>query len=80
MEFTEKRLIKKYDYSGGDLPVYIGYAEPGTGGDEAEWVIEKYFYTDSKATHSLLARSGATVRDHHKYNKVWDDRATYDYD
>lgn len=61
------------DYDGGDNPVYIGKAIPGSATSAAKWQIRKITYDGDNPTAVQFAGGGNT------FGNVWDDRATYSY-
>lgn len=64
---------KLIDYQGGDNAIYLGWAKPGSGEAEAEWLIIKCNY-DGNDLISKQYASGTK-----KYDKIWDNRDSYDY-
>ncbi len=61
----------------GDVPLYIGEAKPGIANNAIGWRIYRYELVtidgDLEAAGFRFAE-GTT-----KFDKVWDDRADYDY-
>lgn len=70
-------LQKLVAYDDSDRLVYEGYAAPGTGADEAGWIIKKHFW-HSTEEEKYLGCSWAGGKDW-RLPKVWDDRADYTY-
>jgi len=66
-------LQTKMDNLGGDNPIYIGESVPGTSPATARWRIEMHTYTGTDLT--IIAWANGSK----KFDKVWDDRATYTY-
>lgn len=64
--------ISLYDYS-GTLIIYEGYALPGTSSSSSYWLIKKNLYSGSNNIGSQYA-SGTR-----KFDKIWDNRASYTY-
>lgn len=60
-------LQNRYDYDGGELVVYAGYAPMGSVSSEDRWTIFKYTYSGSQVTLKQTAYGN------------WDNRATYTY-
>lgn len=67
----ERRQV--FDYDGGTAVIYVGKAHPSTLKSEAGWQIRKFSYSGSLITEINFA-SGTS-----NFDKVWNDRATYDY-
>lgn len=64
-----------WDYESGNVVIYSGKANPGALKSEAKWQIVKYNYDSSnRATEKNFANGDS------EYDKVWNDRATYDFD
>jgi hypothetical protein len=61
-----------FEYSGGN-PLYIGKARPGTDTSASAWQIQRTTYSGNDMTAREWANATA------KYDKVWDDRASYSY-
>lgn len=53
---------------------YIGYAEPGTAKSSPKWQIRKITYDANGAMTDVQFANGTN-----KFDKVWNDRATYSY-
>ena len=62
-------LIQRIDYDGGNAPVYLGYAAPGTSSGSASWQLKKLEYDDGMTT-AILFGSGNT-----NFDKVWNSRS-----
>lgn len=69
-------LIINVDYS-GDEPFYIGEALPGSTNDEAVWRIYRYEYELIDGDLEMVGLRFAEGNT--KFDKVWDDRADYEY-
>lgn len=69
---TSKTIRLAYD-ADGNL-IYKGEAEVGSGTTEPKWQIQKFFYdANGNLTAVLFAEGDA------EYNKVWDNRESYNY-
>lgn len=66
-------LITYYDFDGGNSPIYIGEAQPGTGTAVDEWRIQKRGYDGSGKLISIKWAGNG------KYNQVYGNRATLSY-
>jgi len=66
-------LQVKQDYSGGNNPIYIGEAVPGTSPATARWRIQKHTYSGTDLVIVAWANGSK------KFDKVWDDRTLYTY-
>ena len=55
-------------------PVYIGWAAPGSATSASQWKIQKLTYD---ANNKLITKKWADKSA--RFNKVWDDRASYTY-
>lgn len=66
-------LHTKIDYSGGSNPIYIGESIPGTSPTTARWRIQMHTYSGTDLV--IVAWAGGSK----KFDKVWDNRATYTY-
>lgn len=69
---TDKYTLK-VEYNSSNNPVYIGEATPGKDTSDAAWRIKKITYINGDPTAVEWA-SGTT-----EFDKIWDDRAEYDY-
>lgn len=69
----ERPLTQKIAYSGTN-PEYIGEAAPGTPSSAAKWRIKKLVYNATPAVTDALWCQGNA-----EFDKVWDDRAGYQY-
>lgn len=69
MEFTQA-----FENNTNGQPTYIGKTTPGRGKDEAYWQIQKITYDSSNFVTDVQWASGTPT-----FDKVWDNRATYDY-
>lgn len=63
------------DFDGGNFPIYIGEAEPGSLKGQGKWRIRKMTYDGSGKLLNI-----AWANNDGNFDKVWDDRASYDYD
>ena len=61
------------NHASGYGPVYEGYAAPGTADDAAGWAIRKSTYDSNGGVLTSKWADG----EYPKFDKVWDDRATY---
>jgi hypothetical protein len=68
----ERRQI--FDYQGGNQIIYLGKAGPGSMKSDYVWQIRKFSYTGQLVSEINFANG---TKD---FDKVWDDRTTYDYD
>lgn len=60
-------------YSAPGVIEYIGWTEPGNVSSDPFWVIVKLLYSGTDIASVRFA-------DHNRnFDKVWDDRATYNY-
>lgn len=66
-------LDQRVDYDGGDNPVYMGFAQPGSKDSDAVWQIYKMKWTNNQMTHLRWANGDD------EFTRVWDNRATYTY-
>jgi len=57
----------------GTLPEYVGMSVPGTAKSEAKWQIKKLSYNGSLTTDVQYA-GGSDA-----FDKIWNNRADYDY-
>jgi len=60
--------------SGTQFTEYVGRAAPGTPTSEAKWRIEKWSYNASNTITSITFASGNA-----EFDKIWDNRATYNF-
>lgn len=70
--FQAPRYSTNLAYSGSNVE-FVGIAEPGTTKAQALWAIFKLTYSGSNVTEVRWANATR------KFDKVWDDRATYTY-
>ena len=83
-QITEVRpLDVRQDFAGGNLPVYIGEADPATGSGEQAWRIRKLTYN---ASNQMILQSWATGTGGTaieavpgNFNQKWTNRASYTY-
>lgn len=62
----------RVEYDGDDLK-YIGYADPGTGEGDEEWLIVRFTYNSNKVMTKKYA-DGSTA-----FDKAWSQRNGYKY-
>jgi YD repeat-containing protein len=62
------------DYDSNDNPIYIGIAKVGTSTSDSQWRIKKLTYDANGNLTGVYYAGGST-----KFDKVWDDRTTYQY-
>ncbi len=62
------------DYDVSNNPIYVGEAAIGVGASEAKWRIRKLTYDGSNNVTAIQWAQGNT-----RYDKIWDNRATYAY-
>lgn len=74
MRKTLRPYRQKNDVSNGQI-IYQGEAAPGTLSSEAGWRIKKWTYDASGIFTDISFADGTD-----EFVKVWDDRASYDYD
>ena len=66
-------LQQKIDYSGGSNPIYVGESMPGSSPASSKWKIYKLTYSGTNVVIKAWANGSK------KFDKIWDDRATYTY-
>lgn len=66
-------LTMRQDFDGGNQPIYIGEAVPGTAEGTGSWRIRKLAYTSDKLTKVSWADGSGD------FEKVWTSRAGYAY-
>lgn len=66
-------LAMQLDYNGGDNPVYIGLAAPGSLTSEAKWQVRKLTYDGTNPTVIKYANGSSS------FNQIYDDRASLTY-
>lgn len=66
-------LIKRMDYNAQNLPIYIGWAKPGTAASAAEWQITKLTYTGTNVTLIEFADSNTN------FDNIWNSRTSLSY-
>lgn len=66
-------LTQTQELNANNQPIYIGEAEPGTLKSESGWRIRKMTYSGYSMTDIQWANGDA------KFDKTWDDRASYSY-
>jgi len=62
------------EYDDDSNPIYIGFAKPGTAKSVSHWQIFKLTYDSDDNITDLQWADGDE-----KFNKVWNNRATYSY-
>ena len=60
-------------------PLYIGEATPGTLNSDAGWRIYKYEYVRDPVTDDMLSGTIRYANGNTNFDKVWDNRADYEY-
>lgn len=62
------------------LPVFVGWAPPGSADSDPAWVIAELTYDGGGCLETLryATESGDPI-EALSYDKIWDDRATYVY-
>jgi hypothetical protein len=65
--------VQRIDYTAGGLPLYIGFAVPGSASSAAVWQIKKITYSGSNITVVEFA-DGDT-----KFDNIWDNRTSLSY-
>jgi len=63
----------RQDYVGGNQPIYMGEAEPGTLNSEKRWRIRRLTYNGTKLETIEWADGNGN------FDNVWDDRASLSY-
>lgn len=71
---TDEEFLMLADYVGGTDAIYIGKAVPGSATSDEKWKIRKFTYDGNHNILSILFADGVAA-----YDKIWDDRADYDY-
>ena len=61
------------EVDGNGLPLYIGYAVPGTAQSTAKWSIMKMSYSGTNLTKTEFADGT------NEFSKEWDERTSYNY-
>jgi YD repeat-containing protein len=69
----EKYITAKSYDADGHLE-YFGFASPGIGTSQPGWHIFRYEYNDSGLETRRLFAGGNT-----RFDKIWDNRTSYDY-
>lgn len=67
------QLQQRIDYAGGNSPVYIGEARPGSSFMSLKWRIYRLTYLGVNPVRTSWANGNA------RFNKRWDNRALYTY-
>lgn len=70
-------LIINVEYGEEIEPFYVGEALPGTANDDAAWRIYRYEYETIEGDLEMVGLRYAEGNT--RFDKVWDDRATYEY-
>jgi hypothetical protein len=60
-------------------PLYMGEAAPGTLNSDAGWRIYKYVYVRDPVSGDMLSGTIRYAGGSTKFDKVWDERASYEY-
>lgn len=66
-------LQQRIDNAGGALPVYIGWAVPGSSPMSLKWRIQRLYYSGTDVVQVRWADGND------RFDKRWDDRASYTY-
>lgn len=66
-------MATQLDFNGGENPIYIGLAAPGSLTSEAKWQIKKITYDGSNPTEIKFADGSPS------FNQIYDDRASLTY-
>jgi len=66
-------LLLRQDFDGGQQPIFIGHARPGTAESAAKWRIRKRTYSSGKLVEENFA--GGTDQ----FDQVWNDRSGLSY-
>lgn len=69
----------RQDFDDGGALLYVGEALPGTGASDPYWRIKKYFY-NSSGKLILVSFAGKGGRGTGRFDKVWTQRGTYNYE
>ena len=64
---------KAVESDGNGLPIYVGWAAPGTAKTAASWQIQKLTYSGTVMTDVQWASGNAD------FDKIWNNRASYSY-
>ena len=67
-------LTQRISYNANGYEEYIGYARPGAGVGDSQWVIHKLVYDSSDRMIQKLFAGGSKA-----FDKEWVKRATYEY-
>ena len=68
------KLITQIAYTAGQDIEYVGYAAPGSATSVTVWKIIKIIYDGNDNIVQVLFAGGTR-----KFDKEWDERATYSY-
>lgn len=74
VDLDELGMIINVEYNTDSLPLYTGYAAPGTATSSPRWMIVTFSYDISG---NMLAKKFA--RGKADFTAIWDNRATYTY-
>ena len=66
-------LIKRMDYNASNLPIYIGWAAPGSVAGDAVWQITKLSYSGNNVTLITFADSNTN------FDGIWSSRTGLTY-
>ena len=69
-------MEQRIAYDANDNAEYVGLAKPGTGAAAADWYIRKYTWAAGTVSGFNNTRI-QVASDEVKFDKVWNDRATY---
>jgi hypothetical protein len=72
--YSDNSFKKNIEYDASNNPVYLGLASPGTLDSVGGWQIRKIVYDVDNNPTDVDFASGSN-----KFDKVWDDRASYVY-
>jgi len=71
---TEPENTILLEYDAFNNPIYLGEAGIGVASSEAKWRIRRLTYDGSNNVTAIKWAGGTT-----RFDKVWDNRATYTY-
>ncbi len=77
--FGSVGYIMNVAYGPDEEPEYFGEAVPGTPNDYPGWRIYKYEYVTVRGTGDFISGSMRFADGTTAFDKVWDNRADYDY-
>ena len=81
LPFGPQDMQPEIDYDGGEDPVYVGIAVPGTLTSEKKWQISKLTFTNGVFVRRVFAGAAGGGKDTQTNQFVWewDERANYNY-